>query len=165
MRRALASGFAYTYPPRTLTEVKLFMNEQTVTQGVLIDSGADESLIDFNLARRYQIKIVPLTQSVTARALDGHLLFRITHCTEPVQLTVNDDHTEMIQFHLHDSAQHPLVLGDPWLQKHNPHIDWRSGKIKGWGENCIEGGRDQGEEGSAGDYGLSALFIRTRSRS
>lgn len=80
------------------------MNDQTVTQGVLIDSGADESLMDFNLARHNQIKIVPLTQSVTAKALDGHLLFKITHCTKPIRLTINDNHTEMIQFHICDSA-------------------------------------------------------------
>lgn len=24
------------------------------------------------------------------------------------------------------------------MQKHNPHVDWRSGKIKGWGEDCVK---------------------------
>lgn len=63
-------------------------------------------------------------------------MFKVTRCTEPIQVTLNDNHTEIIQFHLFDSAQHPLILGFPWLKKHNPHTDWCSGKIKGWGEEC-----------------------------
>ena len=39
-------------------------------------------------------------------------------------------------FHLFDSAQHPLILGFLWLKRHNPHIDWRSGRVKGWGREC-----------------------------
>ena len=130
------SRLSSAVPPRLLTQVKLTVNNQTVIQGVLVDSGADESLMDWNLARQHGVKTVPLTQPVNASALDGRLLFKVTHRTAPIQVTINDHHTELMQFHLFDSAQHPLVLGVPWLKKHNPHIDWRSGKIKGWGEEC-----------------------------
>ena len=130
------SKLASAFPPRQLTQVKLSINNRTVSHGVLIDSGADESLMDWSLARQNQVKTVPLTHPVTASALDGRLLFRVTHCTEPIQVTLTDDHTEVMQFHLFDSAQHPLILGFPWLKKHNPHIDWRSGEIKGWGGDC-----------------------------
>ena len=43
---------------------------------------------------------------------------------------------EIMQFHLFNSAQHLLIWGFPWLKTHNPHIDWLSGQIKGWGGNC-----------------------------
>lgn len=45
--------------------------------------------------------------------------------------------TEFIAFHLFDSVRHPLIFGFPWLTKHNPFIDWHSGKVKGWGEECL----------------------------
>lgn len=60
----------------------------------------------------------------------------MTHCTEPIQVTIDDKHSEIMQFHLFNSAQHPLILGFPCLKKHNPHINWHSGKITGWGEEC-----------------------------
>ena len=45
-------------------------------------------------------------------------------------------HHENIQFHLFTSTSHSLILGQPWLFLHNPHIDWKNGKIRGWGEDC-----------------------------
>lgn len=30
-----------------------------------------------------------------------------------------------------------LILGYPWLKHHNPHIDWGTGKILGWGRECM----------------------------
>ena len=112
------------------------LRDHTMTQGVLVDSGADESLMDWGLAKRLGITTVPLTSPVDASALDGKLLFRVTHITEPVQVTIDDIHTERLRFHLFDSALHPIVLGFPWLLRHNPNIDWRSGNIKNWAPNC-----------------------------
>ena len=34
------------------------------------------------------------------------------------------------------SPVHSLILGQPWLFRHNPNVNWRTGKIMGWGENC-----------------------------
>lgn len=137
MRRAQVSKLSSAFPPRTLTQVTFSVQGRTVSQGVLIDSGADESFMDWTLARLCQVKSVPLTRPVNASALDGCLLFKVTHRTEPIQVTLNDTHTETTQFHLFDSALHPLVLGFPWLEKHNPHIDWRAGTIRGWGDDCL----------------------------
>ena len=44
----------------------------------------------------------------------------------------------MIQFHLFNSTSHSLILGQPWLFLHNPHIDWKSGQIREWGEECTK---------------------------
>jgi hypothetical protein len=29
-----------------------------------------------------------------------------------------------------DTPRHPIVLGAPWLERHNPDIDWRQGQVK-----------------------------------
>ncbi|KAK2899769.1 hypothetical protein Q8A73_012898 [Channa argus] len=41
-----------------------------------------------------------------------------------------------MSFFLMHSPDNPLVLGYSWLRKHNPHIDWFSNKIIGWGIPC-----------------------------
>lgn len=130
------SKFPADFPPRPVTQVDICINNQTIDQGVLIDSGADESLIDWGLVKQLKIKTVPLSHPVSASALDGRLLFTVTHCTEPIRITINKDHTESMQFHIFESTQHPIILGFPWLKIHNPHIDWPSGKVKEWGEDC-----------------------------
>nr|XP_033965452.1 uncharacterized protein LOC117466353 [Pseudochaenichthys georgianus] len=33
-------------------------------------------------------------------------------------------------------VEHAVILGYPWSCKHNPHIDWRTGKVLGWGSEC-----------------------------
>lgn len=100
--------------------------------GVLVDSGADESLMDWGFANQMGIKTVRLTQPLKARALDCGFIFDVTHVTEPVAICIGDHH-ELMTFHLFHSAQHSLILGFPCLKKHNPHIDWRAGGIISWG--------------------------------
>ena len=34
------------------------------------------------------------------------------------------------------SPRFPLVLGKPWLRKHNPQVDWVRGLITGWNPEC-----------------------------
>lgn len=50
--------------------------------------------MDWNLARQNQIKTVPLYHPVNVSALDGRLLFKVTHCTEPIQETIKNNHTD-----------------------------------------------------------------------
>ena len=50
------------------------------------------------------------------------------------------EHHEMIQFHLFTSTSHSLILGQPWLYEHNPHINWKNGLIREWGEDCKQQG-------------------------
>lgn len=70
----------------------------------LIDSGADESLMDWSLARRLGLKSEPLAKPIRARSLNGKELFIITHISEPVQMII-DCHQEYICPYLH-----PLIL-------------------------------------------------------
>jgi len=124
-------------PSRKLTNIKVICHGISNSQKVLIDSGADESLMDSGLAHELRLKTELLSSPLKASALDGKLLFHVTHKTESVTIMI-DDHCELMSFHLFNSAQHPLILGFPWLTKHNPYVDWRSGKIKGWGQECSQ---------------------------
>ena len=119
---------------RFLTKVKL--NSQYDME-VMIDSGADKSLMDWNLARKLQIDCEPLARPIRARSLNGTDIFVITHLSKPVELTIGNHH-EKIQFHLFTSTSHSLILRQPWLFLHNSNINWNSGQIREWGEDCTD---------------------------
>lgn len=117
---------------RNLTSIKVTHNTTVTELKVLIYSGADESLMDWGLARRLRVKTETVSRPIRARALNGNLLFTITHITEPIALTI-DNHNELMSFYLFHSPAHTMILGHPWLIRHNPHIDWPTGRILGWG--------------------------------
>ena len=88
--------------------------------------------MDWRLAKRLELEFISLPKPLEAHALDGRLLCRVTHCTCPIQFTISKDHTEVLSFYLPNSPSHPLILGFPWLSKHNPHINWSTGRVLGW---------------------------------
>ena len=108
--------------PNQLFPASLAWGLESLTVGALLDSGADECLIDVSLARQAGIPLEPLETPLSAQALDGHSLGKITHRTSPLYV-------------LHAPTA-PLVLGRPWLDKHDPHISWSSGRILGWSIAC-----------------------------
>ncbi|XP_055368562.1 uncharacterized protein LOC129604791 [Betta splendens] len=70
----------------------------SLQQAVLIDSGADASLMDARLVERMGVAISPLAAPVETTALDGHKLWKVTHHTEAVTMEFADGHTERIHF-------------------------------------------------------------------
>ena len=107
---------------------------RTVT--VLIDSGADANLLDTAFASQLGVGREVLGTPIHATALDGRLLCRVTHQTVPLQLNMSGNHHETLTFHLIHAPQQPVILGYPWLRRHNPHIDWTSGSILQWSAHC-----------------------------
>ncbi|CAI9544213.1 unnamed protein product, partial [Staurois parvus] len=45
-------------------------------------------------------------------------------------------HRELACFQVISSPHYSVVLGYPWLQKHNPTFDWRSAEILSWSPQC-----------------------------
>ena len=75
--------------------------------------------------------------ALSAQVLDGHSLGKITHRTVPLSLTLSGNHVETIQFLVfYTPPTTPLVLGRPWLDKHDPHVSWSTGRILGWSMAC-----------------------------
>ena len=54
----------------------------------------------------------------------------------PGSLTLSGNHVETIQFYVLHAPTAPLVLGHPWLDKHDPYVAWSSGRILGWSVAC-----------------------------
>ena len=103
--------------------VKLQYRARTVTTTALIDCGATRNFIDPSLVRHLLLpsRAIPPLQAFN---IDGTVnkQGRITTTTTIHCQTTNfeDDLTLMIV----DLGQSQVILGMPWLTKHNPHIDW-----------------------------------------
>ena len=121
--------------PRTLTPVTVTHHDISHDSHAFIDSGADESLMNWGLAKKMKLKVELLPQPIEASALDGSPLFRVTHKTEPIRMTVGS-HFETLSFHLYHAPQRSIVLGLPWLRKHNPLINWETGRVINWAPSC-----------------------------
>jgi hypothetical protein len=105
---------------------------------VLIDSGADECLMDSVIASELGIPTQPLSDPMDSRTLDGHSIGEVNHSTVSVQLRVSGNHSETIQFLPIPSPHVSVVLGFSWLQKHNPVINWTTSSILGWSPFCLQ---------------------------
>lgn len=122
--------------PRLMLPAKLTVHTKTHSVMALIDSGAEQSFIDSALAEKLGVGSDPLPHRLHVTALSGQRLPDITHVSEPVSLTLSGNHTEVLSLFVFKAPQTPLVLGHPWLRQHNPHIDWKSECVVGWGVDC-----------------------------
>uniref|UniRef100_A0A672F8Z2 Gypsy retrotransposon integrase-like protein 1 n=1 Tax=Salarias fasciatus TaxID=181472 RepID=A0A672F8Z2_SALFA len=93
--------------------------------------------MDYQLATQLKIPSVPLPSRLEARSLNGLHLAHVSHKTVPVSLVLAGNHQETISFHLIRNSRSPLVLGYPWLQSHNPRIDWLKMEIESWSPHCL----------------------------
>ena len=66
-----------------------------------------------------QLGLEDLPQPLEANALDGRLLDIITSRNTPVHLMLSGNHQEDIHVYVINSHCVPVVLGYPWLMKHN----------------------------------------------
>lgn len=108
----------------------------SIPVSALIDSGAEDNFLDQEVAVQAGVRLVALASPITALALDGRLLAKVTHCTEPLTIMLSGNHREVIQFKILSAPTTPLILGHPWLTLHNPVIDWKEGRVSSWSNYC-----------------------------
>ncbi|KAL0173707.1 hypothetical protein M9458_029675, partial [Cirrhinus mrigala] len=104
----------------------------------LIDSGAAGNFIDKDFAKINQLPLFPCASPVAVAALDGRPLGtgRIDHTTTDLTLRIEPGHQETIRFFVITSPQSPLILGFPWLDRHEPTIAWARGVVTHWSSHC-----------------------------
>ena len=69
-------------------------------------------------------------------AVDGSSLPDVDNETIPLPLALQSHHEEIV-LDITDMASHDVVLGMPWLKKHNPVINWRKGVLKFEQCDCV----------------------------
>lgn len=125
-----------------LIPIQIHHGSSPLMSTALIDSGAAGNLIDYGLVTALGLPTQRLKNPRPVTSLDGRPLGTgtITHCTSPITITISTSppHQEKIVFHILTSLLHKVVLGIPWLCKHQPIINWSQNRIISWGSSCRE---------------------------
>jgi len=106
----------------------LFKGTQMVKKA-LLDSGATENFLDTKTVHRLKLATHTLKEPRYMYAVDGlnNKAGQITHSCQ-LELTYNDKKIQQ-QFFISDLGQDRALLGYPFLQEFNPHVDWEKGKL------------------------------------
>ena len=98
---------------------------------IMLDSGATGNFLDLALASSLDIPLVRKNFPEPVRAVDGSELSSglITHQTPDLTMICDNGHTESISFDLINTPLFGAILGVPWLQTHNPVIDWQTRRV------------------------------------
>ena len=103
---------------------------QNVETLALIDSGAGGRFINWKYAEWLGLPIQTLERPIMARNIDG-TLNKTGTITSYVDLTVKIDGWIMdIQLLVTGLGNQKIILGFPWLNKHNPDINWKTREFK-----------------------------------
>lgn len=62
---------------------------------MLIYSGADENFMEWKLGKK--LTLLPLLEPLEVSALDGRLLYRVPHHTDPLYVIMDKEHTEQLR--------------------------------------------------------------------
>ena len=95
--------------PKHLFPVSLSWGLETLLVGALVDSGADECLMDVTLARQAGVPLESMDTTLSEQALDRYTLGKISYRTIPISLTISGNHSERILFFIIHAPTAPLV--------------------------------------------------------
>jgi len=96
---------------------------------VMVDSGAAGNFMSPRCRDRYKLEGVKKPRTTPIIGLNGESLGPgITHESGPLLMVIGD-HFEVINFDITGLGEYDVVLGVPWLRKHNASIDWQTGNI------------------------------------
>jgi hypothetical protein len=95
----------------------------------MVDCGVTENIVDKDYDKKIQIRMDEKKAPRQVLSMDRREVASrpVTHDTI-VELIVND-HREKIKLHCITIGNSPIIVGLPWLRKHNPTIDWKKGKV------------------------------------
>jgi len=111
-------------------EVEKVDIHEGITVKALLDSSATGMFIDKKIAAKHGFRLQKLERPVAVRNVDGtnNSGGTIIH-----QVEVNvyyKSHVERMRMDVCDLGKTDVILGMPWLQAHNPEINWKIGEVK-----------------------------------
>ena len=114
--------------------VKIGLKQEEEEEGVvieaLLDSGTTELVMSEKFARRHKFKRTKLERPVYMRNVDDMLNY-----AGPIVDTVEveiffKEYKERTSIDVIGGQKWSVILGMPWLGRHNPEIDWKTGEVK-----------------------------------
>jgi len=114
--------------------VKIGLKQEEEEEGIiteaLLDSGVMGLVMSKEFVRRHKFKRTKLERLVYVRNVDGTLNY-----AGPIVDTVEAEiffkgHKERMSIDVIGGQKWSVILGMPWLGRHNPEIDWKTGEVK-----------------------------------
>ena len=104
--------------------------QEEVTVEALLDSGATGLVMSSEFAKKQEFKLKKLERPINVRNMD-----RLFNKEGPIENTVEVNiyyqrHKKRMEIDVIGGQKWTVILGMPWLARHNPEIDWRTGKVK-----------------------------------
>ena len=116
----------------------------TVNTEGLTDSGATGNCASRSFAQQNNLPTFTLKQPLQLRLGDGSVV--VQTITQGVLVKVaHGDHESEELFYQVDMTGYDLIFGLPWLEEHNPHIDWRDRTMLFESEHCYANCLSHGE--------------------
>ena len=112
--------------------VKIGLKQEEEEEGIvteaLLDSGVTGLVMSEEFVRRHKFKRTKLERPVYVRNVDGTLNY-----VGPIVDTVEVEiffrgHKERTSIDVIGGPKWSVILGMPWLRRHNPEIDWKTEK-------------------------------------
>jgi len=109
---------------------QVLLGRKTVDTLSLIDSGAGLDLIDRTLVKNWSLPRRKLKKPLAIRNGDGSIN-KNKKITDYIKLDAIIDQQQIkLKLTIADLGRLRIILGIPWLKKHNPIIDWKKGMMK-----------------------------------
>jgi len=132
---------------RTLREVtvKIGLERIDTQEGIMVEallnSGATGLVISSEFAKKQGFKMKRLERPINVRNVDGSF-----NKEGPIENTVEvniyyQGHRERTKINVIGGQKWKVILGMPWLARHNSEIDWKTGEVKI--TRCLEECRKQ----------------------
>ena len=96
----------------------------------LLDSGATEMFMDKRTAAKHGFRLQKLERPIMVRNVDrtNNSVGAIIHQVEAN--VYYKGHVERIRMDMCNLGKTDVILGMPWLQAHNPEINWKTEEVK-----------------------------------
>ena len=104
--------------------------QEGITVEALLDSGATGLVMSSEFAKKQGFKLKKLEKPMQMRNVNGSF-----NKEGPIENTVEvniyyQGHRERMEINVIGGQKWSVILGMPWLARHNPEIDWRTGEVK-----------------------------------
>ena len=114
--------------------VKIGLKQEEEEEGVvieaLLDSGVMGLVISEEFVRKHKFKRTKLERPVYVRNVDGTLNY-VGPIVDTVEVEIFfKEHKERTSIDVIRGQKWSVILGIPWLECHNPEINWKMGEVK-----------------------------------
>uniref|UniRef100_A0A3Q3ALY7 Gypsy retrotransposon integrase-like protein 1 n=1 Tax=Kryptolebias marmoratus TaxID=37003 RepID=A0A3Q3ALY7_KRYMA len=138
VRGVLVGSLSQPLGSRFFIHSTIINHQIKIAVHALIDSGAEQDLISDGLVKQLGLEPVPLSSPLPVMDISGQTITKINCKVSNLQFLTSGNHRETGDFLVFSSPANQMILGFPWLQKHNPVINWTRKRIDSWSPFCLQ---------------------------